>query len=643
LSSRSFEIAALTALALVASTARADVLPPGTFLYEAAAFDVTVAVLNEPLQDLAASIPSQITIGTSPGQELIDLLLCSEDFWVENLWIRTEVQNLELLAGPTGMHLDVDIGIQVNQSNDPAYVVMDGCFDFVCTLYTNPAVLSVDLPIEFEMANGPDGPFIDATIGPLSNNLGLILDSRLHFGSCGLTDINNWLINNFDFDLFEMVIDEFLMGLDQQLGGALAEAEVAIEGVLAGLWIDGEIELAERFVEYQIEPTRVEHHPVGLRLKLGGVVSADPDPCTDAWDLGGSAFTESPMPPLLPEIAGTSVPYHFAATFSDDFINQALHAVWRSGVLCFAAEQLGDTDLTTDVLSLLVGPEVGAAFTDLLSGEQGAMLVRTLPTRPPVVRFDGVMPLTIDLMEFGVEFFLLDLLGRPSRVVGMYADLSVGIDVFVDSTGAMVLDVVLEEDELRTRVVYNELLPGHDAAFAAAMPAFIDLAITALLGSGLSGAAFPLPTLGGLGLADLELVPVGAGMWQLDWLVGYGTLGPSTGGEGTTCDSEACGGEAGCAGEGCGELGAGCEGGCGGDLGGDLLGGGCDAEEWVLEQGCSGRPGSGGNDDGCPGLFDGCLGQGGCGVHGRGPRRLGLAHAWLLLPILISRRRRPSR
>jgi hypothetical protein len=202
-----------------------------------------------------------------------------------------------------------------------------------------------------------------------------------------------------------------------------------------------------------------------------------------------------------------------------------------------------------------------------------------------------------------------------------------------------VVDVALSEEDLRPRMAYNELLPGLDDAFVAAVPGFLDLAISSLLGAELAGAAMPLPTVAGLGVTSLELVPVGAGPWLLDSLVAYATLGPSTGGEGTACESAACAGDAGCAGDsGCGDEDAllvGCE-------GGDLLDGGCDAEEWVLDQGCSGRPGSGGNDDGCPGLFDGCLGAGGCRIHGAGGR-LGLAHgmAWVL-PLWIARRRRSS-
>ncbi|MEE2830274.1 MAG: hypothetical protein VX498_13885, partial [Myxococcota bacterium] len=152
----------------------------------------------------------------------------------------------------------------------------------------------------------------------------------------------------------------------------------------------------------------------------------------------------------------------------------------------------------------------------------------------------------------------------------------------------------------------------------------------------------------------LEALGLPYGGNLLDFLGLYTVLGPTTGGESSSCDGcggegcaelDGCSGEEGCAGlEGCGE-----EEGCGGEEG-------CDVESQMAEAGCSGEASEIPSDTGCQGCRliahqskDGqwriTIGHQGSHAGPRGGFRIGLAHLLLVLaPILfLGRRQRRGR
>lgn len=622
----------LTALLLLGLSVGApaeaeEVLPPGSFLSEGISIDLTKAGIARPVELMVQGIPPDLVIGTTPGQELINLLLCSEDLQVQNLIVHTQFENATVYASAAGMFLDIDMGLRVNNASNPSWVVLDGCFDFECFLYTDPATLIVELPITLELVPGQQR--VDLQLGPLNQNIGWLIENKVHFGGCPLIDINNYLVQNWGLDLIDFVIDELISTLEGELAGMLAELEVTVEDALTQLWVADVLEVADAQIAYQIEPTAVEHTNAGLRLQMGGVV--EPlmmDPCVDRFDPGGSPWTPSELPELQGVIPGTLMGYDASVVLSDDLPNQALWALWRAGALCFEAAELGGQPLTTTLLGVMLGPELQEGMEQLL-GEGAPVLVRVVPERIPQVRFNGDYPIQLEAPELHVEFWA-DVLDRPTRLGSITGDLLGAVDASIDPTGALVFDVALLNDELRQRVTYNEFFPGLDPQLADSLPGLIDLAVGSLLGIELTGGVAPLPTLLGFGLDTLWMEPSGELAFSPDHVGVYVTMGPSDGGGDIQCSGPACEAMDGCAlSEGCGTA-EGCSGG-GGLLGGDGCatpeGGGCDAQDLVIQNGCSGTPGTS-TDEGCR--------------HGPVRVRVGMMDALVVcLALLWRRRRRP--
>ena len=335
---------------------------------------------------------------------------------------------------------------------------------------------------------------------------------------------------------------------------------------------------------------------------------------------GGSPYTPSALPTQSSTIVGTSMGYDLAVVLSDDLPNQALWALWRAGALCFEAAELGGTPLTTTLLSVVLGEEIGADL-DAILGEGAPVVVRVVPERVPAVRYDGDFPVRLEAPELHVEFWG-EVLDREVRLAAVTADIVAVADASIDGTGALVFDLQIRGDELRERVTYNELFAPRNDQLLAAFPALMDMALGSVLGAELAGGAAPLPTLMGFGLDTLLLQPVGANPYAPDHLVAYATLGPSDGGGDIACDAAGCAALDGCGGaDGCAMAD-----GCGGAEGCVSLDGGCDAQDLILANGCSGTLGTSG-DEGCRYLA---------------PRRVGTLDAVVVALLLLVRRRSRS-
>ena len=605
-----------------------EVLLPGTFLAEGLSIDLTRAGIARPVELMVEALPPELIIGTTPGQELINLLLCREDLQVQNLVVNTWFETATVSASASGMFLDIDMNVRVNSGSDPAWVILDGCFDFECFLYTDPATLIVELPINLQLLPGQQR--VDLQLGPLNQNIGWIIENKVHFGGCALIDINNYLIQNWGLDLIDFVIDELISTLEGELTGMLAEAEVAVEEALLELWQADVLEVGDAQIAYAIEPTAVEHTNAGLRLQMGGVVEPlQMHPCVDAYDPGGSPWTPSQIPELQGVIPGSMMGYDASVVLSDDLPNQALWALWRAGALCFEAAEIGGQPLNTTLLGVIVGEDLKAQMEEIV-GEAGPVTVRVVPERIPQVHYDGDWPIRLEAPELHVEFWST-VLDREVRLAAITGDLVGALDASIDPTGALVFDMSLLNGELRQRTTYNEFFRDSDEALANSLPGLIDLAVGSLLGIELTGGVAPMPTLLGYGLDSLWMEPSGELEYAPDHVGLYVTMGPSDGGGDIQCSGPACEALDGCAlAEG------GCamaEGGCGGGDG--LLGGGgcempeggegCNAQDLAISSGCSGTLGTS-TDEGCR--------------HAPPKVRVGMMDALVVMLALLWRRRR---
>lgn len=623
---------ASAALLLAAPASAQDRIAAGTPIEQGLGVDLTEAGFNTILEQLVGFIPPDLVIGSIPSQELVDIFFCQQNFWLENLVVHTQLDSATVEGYDDRMEAVIRLDLWINDPADPAVVHLDGCLDYVCFLHTDPAQLEIRLPITLALATDINNePFVDFTFGALSHNIDTALDGAVHLTDCAVGDINEFLDQYLGINLFDLVIDQVAGSLESQIGEQLAEIEITAEDALRAAWLQDSIDALGAELQYDLHPTTIDHVEGGLRLIMGGSVSADPAPCVASLADDGSLWTGSSIPDFSEVVPATQTGYHLGARLSDDFVNQGLYAAWRGGVLCYSLADLGGP-LTTTYLGLLLGTESAKALEEIFFLGDVPMLIRIVPSEPPVARFDGDHHLTVDAMGLGVEFYPL-MQDRLTRLASVAIDVHAGVDLYVDETDALAMDIAIDTDNLNPRVIYNEIAPELNPAFEQNFPNFLGVVLDTVAGSALEGVAFALPTFQGIGLTQLDIYPEGS---LLDWLALYATLGPSTGGEGSGCDS--CGGAGGCA-EGCGAEG------CGGDQG-------CDAETLISESGCSGTATDQPSDTGCTG----------CKLHGSGRRgadgqwrfewHQGGAHRThrsasgghlllaLLVPIVLRRRRR---
>ncbi|MCP4870468.1 MAG: hypothetical protein GY898_17330 [Proteobacteria bacterium] len=633
---RSIAALSLAAVALCGTStpARADLLPAGQFIEEAVVLDLNASFFAYVMDEVMAGLPSSLVVGSIPPEEVINLLLCSQDFWVENLTINTDFYVSELVAQEDQLLLIMDFDLSVNHPSNPAWIILDGCIDDACGLWVDPAQVHVEMPIRMELAYDAEGdPYIDFELGPLQQDITDAMISNMAMGECALTTINAWWMENMGENLIQTMIAEAIGGIDTTIQEKLEEFEATAEEALGDIAIAGSTEIMEVPLVYGIEPTKIEHSSEGIRIALGGHVDTAKAPCITALDPGGSYWTNTFTP------AHFDNGWHMHTLIGDDLINQALYGVWRGGVLCFEASELGETALTTSMLSLLLGEVFEQEMVRLLPyASDSPMLIRTMPWNPPVMRFDGVSDMTLVVEDLDIEFYV-ELEDRLSRLTAVTLDIVAVVDMGLQSDGAMAIQLAMQNDQFHPTITYDELSPEVGTALLNNFDAILDIAIGAIAGDVLGDSGgnivFGLPTLMGLGLADMYVEPDGA---LLDWLSGSYRIGPSEGGGGlgAGCEEGGClGGEEGCAGgdEGCALSGDGCAGEEGGCLSGED---GCNVQDVIVSQGCSGEANPEPTDTGC----SGDLIQAACRTGGGKPVRVHTSTMLLITCLLLSRRRK---
>jgi hypothetical protein len=646
-------LAAFAAASLLPSRgARAEeYLPAGSPIEQALSADLAEAGLNFLLGEVSAFLPPDLVVGTIPSQELVDLFFCQQDFWLENLVIHTAIHSITADGTPDALRLIASVDVWINDPANPAVVKLAGCMDYTCFMYTEPATFVLEIPITFALSADENGdPYVDVVIGEMTHNIEEAMQGKVHLTDCAVGDINEFLDEYLGFNLFDLVIAQFVGEIESQVAEQLADLEITIEDAMRALWQEGEQEILDTTLTYDIHPTAIDHNDLGLRMVMGGSLSTTPAPCVAGFDDPGSQFTLSTLPPMTDVIPETGEGYHLAGIVADDFVNQALHAVWKGGVMCYAVADLGGTPLTTTYLGLMLGQDWEERLAELFFLGEVPMMIRTVPETPPVARFDGENDINVDAIGLNIEFYPL-MQDRFARLAAVAIDVHAGIDVGIDETGALSLDIHLDTENLNPRVTYNEIAPDLNPALESNFPGFLGVVLDTMAGSLLEGVAFAMPTFNGLGLTGLELFALEGAPDLYDWLGAYATLGETTGGEGSGCDS--CGGSGGCS-EGCGGEGCGGEG-CGGE-------GGCDLQAQIDASGCSGEASELPSDTGCTGcrvLASGATPRGArwrvlvdeegtwagrhgaVHRHGRGGFRPGLpGAALLLLPIILRARKR---
>ncbi len=615
----------LTALILTSPDAVAqEVLPGDSSIDEGLGIDATEQGINEILTLAQDFLPPYVVIGTIPNQELFAIpFVCDPyTFRLENLVLYTEMNSVTVEASSDSLDLVVDLNLSVNEpeggwsaSGDddddsagddddsaadeipegPAVAFIEGedwgCLGYNCAVYVEPSNLLLRVPISSGLSTDELGePFIDVNFGQLEHNVAEAMDGKIQLTNCAIGNINSWLATNLGLDMFDLILDAVEEEIESQFDTQIQSFEATIEDALRGLWLQDSLDLMGTALNYELEPTGIDHTAHGLRIKMGGnFSSAELAECVAGHPVEGSLFTSSVMPEMTATVPTTDAPYHFAAMPSDDLMNQALFAVWQSGVMCFVIDDAGGAlPMNTDLLGLLLGVENAELLEEIFFVGPVAMVLRTVPEAPPVTRFDGDSDINIDIEGLAIEFYPL-LQDRPARLAAVAIDINAGMDLSIAADGALLVDLNLDTENLNARVTYNEIAPQLNGILETNFPGFVGTAINTVGGSLLEGIAIALPTFAGLGAVELNLAAVGADPDLLDFLGVYSLLGESTGGTSSGCE--------GCAAEASGCDTADCTSGCGIDP----AQGGCDVETALTEAGCSGQSSIAPSDTGCQG------------------------------------------
>jgi hypothetical protein len=232
-----------------------------------------------------------------------------------------------------------------------------------------------------------------------------------------------------------------------------------------------------------------------------------------------------------------SVPFQpdINAIIDDDFVNQALYAVWAGGVLCVDT----DTDLGLPIpLSSLVGGLLPAdEFEEVF--DLDTLEVAITPTQPP--RFESQGPADVNLTLEGMGIgFNAQLEGRKVRVANVNLSMDLGTDLQFDGqTGELAVAIDLLGADIGSEVDFNEYLPETTPAIEDKVPATIQTLfpfVTPLL----EDLVFALPSFEGAGVTEVSVDPAGP---DKDRLGVYAGIGP------VSYQSAGC--EDGCAGAGC--------------------------------------------------------------------------------------------
>lgn len=598
-----------------------ETLPPGSLVGEAIAADLPEAGLDFIVGEFTGLIPPDLVIGSIPSQELVDLFLCTEDFWIDNLVVHTTINSITsdgqspASYPPDGALLvNVDLTLSINDPSDTATLYLDGCIDYVCNLHTTPSDVLITLPVTLRMDQDQNGDdFVDIEFGPLQHNIESALAGAIYLTGCAVGDIDAFLNDNLGFSIFDLVVAQFVGEIEDQIADALVDLEVTGEDALLGLWLEDSTELLDTVLDYEIQPNAIDHNDDGLRLILAGRTATAPHPCVSDFALKGSQLTNAPIPAMSASVPSNNALYHLGAMLSDDFANQAMFNLWNGGVMCFVVTDADVSGFTIDstLFGLLGGQDAPDLFEKFFPFGPQPMVIRTLPENPPLVRFDGPNDMNIQIEALNVQFVPL-ILDRFTNLVTVAIDIDAGVDISIADDGALAIDIFLDTENLNPRVTYNELDPDSNAIVEQNFGTLVGAIINLVAGDLLSGMKIALPTLGGaapgagddddsagddddsaptygLGAIQLDIEAVGLSSSLLDFLGAYILLGDSWGGvnEGGCGD---CGGEGGC-----GDCGG--EGGCG-DCS-DLAG--CDIQDELAGSGCTGETSGQPNDLGCQG------------------------------------------
>jgi hypothetical protein len=566
--------AAIAAVFAVPVTAAAG-WPLAALIDESVLVDVTPAGFDS-LEDLASTlVPPEIVV---PDVHLYDescanvlgVEICTytADIDVTGMEATVNADSLSIAPAEGQLNLDGDIIVQLNSAAAPATLSFKVTglgipISDTCDVYTLPITVEFSGAVQLETEpdlNGldidgdglSDTKALDATIPPLSWDWDVI-DDDIKLVGCGTGTVINVLNDALDLfgfaSIYELILDQIEPNGPAAPGGQIQAIvddlpgmiEPIIEDTFSTLFIQQTIDLLGVPITLALWPDAVETHADGLRVAVTSSTYAPPNECVAPWNTGESVSTSSLVPGIgeAPPIAFTP---HAGVLIDDDFLNQVLYGAWSGGLLCFDLSDDNSTlDLPIPLNSALLAILADDEF-DHLFPETTPLVIRTEPRAAPVIGPPGVHDVSVVADELGLEF-VAEVEGRQARVLGIDLDADVGADLGFDgTTGTLSVAVDLSPGVVQPTVAYNEFAPDASGDIEDSFQLLLDGLVIPIVKPYVEGLQFPLPSLEGFGVANLDVEPSGS---NGDYVGAFAMTGPvvytSTGcGTAGGCDTSSC-------------------------------------------------------------------------------------------------------
>ncbi len=500
-------------LALATSGAVAQDLPAGEPVAEGLDVQVGAAGLDAVADILPSLLPDDV-IDVGDVSDSTGFGCLGNSYSLSNLWVVAQIIDASITPKASGeLELVVDLMVQVNGPTDEFTLDIEAIclIDENCDGHILPFPLTVVAPVTLDVVGAPGSRTLSAHVGATDISSSLS-STELQIG-CAIEDIES-VLNIFGLSIFDLILTLFEDTLVDQITGPLNDG-------LAALAIDEELDVSGALVQLKLEPAGVEVSATGLEIVLSALAATDTvASCVARYDPGGSVASYGARPELSSNPAGT----HVGAHVHTDFANQALYALWQSGLLC---EELGgpgsDLDLggfpiDTGLLSLLAG----GAFDELFPEVQ-PMVLATLPRIPPTAEAGGTHDLDVVLDDFELNFYG-ELDGRLARALGVGLDGAIGVDLRLDdTTGNLGVDIGVDQGNLVTALASDPMVPDAEqlaAGLGPVLAGLLDSVVGGLVGDAL---AFPLPAFEGVGVTELSADASGP---SDDWVGLYAQIGP---------------------------------------------------------------------------------------------------------------------
>jgi hypothetical protein len=577
-----------------------QVPPPAPVIQSAVELHLSASGLEALGSGIAAVMPTEIGVTGLEGEFDCDpeepgVL----EYAVEPLTVNISTDNVSI--SPSTGRLDINLDMTLWSEEVQVTAVGECLFTLneLCTFELAPTAINAEVAVLLQLENGQLVTAVDS-FSLTHGNFGNPIDTGCILGDALET------LNGYGIDLIGGVLDGVL---DAQLGELETQLDDLLGGFAQAVALDGETAVLDSVLQYSLAANQLTIDDTGLRIGFEAQFGT-PEYGVCVPREGAFVPSAHDPPALTGLLPGTNAPYHVGVTVSQDLINEALYAAWQGGIFCLNLADLSPLPLDTGTL---LGQDIPEVLDEVWGDDPFVLDIRVSADRPPVAIFEGGPRIAADL---AVDVYG-DELARLTRHWGHGLVADVPIDATIEN-GELIVDVGFDlETSLGISVTYNEWLPSAiPEQFAANLPGLISAGLSTQgldLEAGLVP-PFPMPGFNGLTLTDLDVRVVGT---ESDYLGIFGWIDPT---EVTALEL----GTIDLAGVGCGDTSG----------GGDIVIPGCEGGT----DGCGDAAGCGGGEGGCAGCGGGEEGGCGCSAPGRGAP--GLLLLWLVLPLMLARRRR---